>query len=44
MERLGVTPVTVYAFNGSNAAEKQDFLATEEPLEIRIEYGPDHQG
>ncbi|MBK8426450.1 MAG: formate dehydrogenase accessory sulfurtransferase FdhD [Lewinellaceae bacterium] len=42
MEQLGVTPVTVYAFNGSNAAEKQDFLATEEPLEIRIEYGPDN--
>lgn len=43
MEQLDVTPVTVYAFNGSNAAEKQDFLATEEPLEIRIEYGPDYQ-
>lgn len=42
MEQLGVTPVTVYAFNGRNAAEKQDFLATEEPLEIRIEYGLDN--
>ncbi len=42
MVQSSVTPSTVYAFNGGAATEKQDFLATEEPLEIRIEYGPLH--
>ena len=34
---------TVYTFQGSETAEKQDFLAIEEPLEIHVEYGPEHQ-
>ncbi len=40
MVQTSVTPITVYTFNGNDSAEKQDFLAREEPLEIRIEYGP----
>lgn len=43
MVQSSVTPTTLYAFNGEHTAEKADFLAREEPLEIRIEYGPEKQ-
>ena len=36
----GITSVTIQAFNGQSSLEKEDFLAAEEPLEIRVEYGP----
>lgn len=36
----GITSVSIQAFSGTDSVEKGDFLATEEPLEIRVEYGP----
>jgi FdhD protein len=40
--RTNVTPVRVTAFDGGVASERADTLATEEPLEIRVQ-GPDQQ-
>jgi FdhD protein len=37
----GIAVATVTTFNGDVVTEKEDFLAVEEPLEIRLEYGPE---
>ena len=36
-----IEPVTVTVFDGDQALAQPDFLAVEEPLEIRVEYGPE---
>ncbi|HOY04764.1 MAG TPA: formate dehydrogenase accessory sulfurtransferase FdhD [Saprospiraceae bacterium] len=36
-----IDSATVTVFDGNTVVEKQDFLAVEEPLEIRVEYGPE---
>jgi len=40
MGRLTVAPVQVNKFSGNSKQTEQDLLAVEEPLEIRLNYGP----
>ncbi len=40
MENQAVKEVSVQRFRGAEAGEAPDVLAVEEPLEIRLEYGP----
>lgn len=39
LKKSDVTVHTIQAYRGTTAVEKEDFLAIEEPLEIRLEYG-----
>lgn len=38
-----VAPISVHRISGYNYTEKPDLLAVEEPLEIRLGYGPVHE-
>lgn len=39
---LPIAPVTILKFSGEEASEQPDLLAVEEPLEIRLGFGPSH--
>lgn len=41
MSRPSVTQIAIKKVNALNISEADDMLAAEEPLEIRLEYGPD---
>ena len=41
MHHLSVKPTTVSTHQGDMTTERSDLLAVEEPLEIRVEHGPD---
>ena len=43
MRRTGLGPTTVREFRPSDEGEKQDLVVQEEPLEIRVGYGPQGQ-
>ena len=40
MHHLSVKPTTVSTHQGNTSTQRNDLLAVEEPLEIRVEYGP----
>lgn len=40
MENIAAKPILIHKYKGTSHWEETDFLAVEEPLEIRLEYGP----
>lgn len=40
MENIAAKPILIHKYKGTSHWEETDYLAVEEPLEIRLEYGP----